>query len=845
MAAFFRNASSRKAREKPLPPKKKATPRTGDPSKTTQYFESSGLVETALFLAFITLVVMICFLGQKPQGPRVILDHPAATRIVAEYPFSYTSEIAMREKISEVRAQVPPVFERTFEPFRQFRETVTDLNSAIAKAQIKQEKRDTGADGGALRETIREAIAKNGATGIDPEAVLALIEQTTPRQRSELFSDALEILRELYEEGIFGNQTTQASGGRVAVIQLADEEGRDQLPEARSLDESLVALRVRINALSGDADTARALFNVFKEGVQPNLVYSAAATRAATQRAIDRIEPVVFEFDEGDTLINPGSVVRPVDIERIEAYREAGEARGRKALLLDPLFLERCLLTLLLLVAIYIYVKQGLREIHKRNHSLAIAAVSILLNLLVIRLIMEVGEVALTNSRGALSMLPFFAPFALAPVLVSVLVGAAPAAVSALIIGVLFGIMQNNSIEFALIAFLSGVVGSFTSANIRKRSKAVRAGLLSGASAAIAGAAIGLFGNLSPTLVGQQTLAALSVGLLTGVVAVGLLPVFEQLFKITTEITLLELTDFNHPLLRRMQVEAPGTYHHSLMVANLSENAAAAIGARPLLCRVCSFFHDIGKLVKPDYFVENQQGGTNPHAEKNPSMSALVIKAHVKEGVELARKHGLPRVIIEVIRQHHGTSLIQFFYHRARQLQKNGGEAAPAQPAKSGDEPRKADQAGRGRQRPPQPPVKVEESTYRYDGPKPAFKESAIIFFADGLEAASRTLPKVTQPAIDEMIDNMFRDRIEDGQLDQCPLTFKELHEIRRSFSRTLLNMLHARVEYPKEEKETEDRRPATEEQPPGRDEADEPQTSGPQTPPGDHGDSNERNQPV
>jgi putative nucleotidyltransferase with HDIG domain len=193
-------------------------------------------------------------------------------------------------------------------------------------------------------------------------------------------------------------------------------------------------------------------------------------------------------------------------------------------------------------------------------------------------------------------------------------------------------------------------------------------------------------------------------------------------------------------------------------------------------------FHDIGKLVKPEYFAENQKGGINPHEEKNPSMSALVIKAHVKEGVEIARKHKLPRVIMDVIRQHHGTGLIQYFYHQAQQEQ-NRQTKLPFH-EKSGKQ---------------QENKKVDESTYRYDGPRPAFKESAIIFFADGVEAASRSLKKVTQPAIEELIDNMFKSRIEDGQLDECPLTFKELHEIRSSFTYTLLNMLHSRVEYPKE----------------------------------------------
>ncbi|HAV12651.1 MAG TPA: hypothetical protein DCX06_04010, partial [Opitutae bacterium] len=196
------------------------------------------------------------------------------------------------------------------------------------------------------------------------------------------------------------------------------------------------------------------------------------------------------------------------------------------------------------------------------------------------------------------------------------------------------------------------------------------------------------------------------------------------------------------------------------------------------------FFHDIGKLVKPEYFTENQRDGINPHDAQNPSMSALVIKAHVKEGVELAHKFKLPRVIVDVIRQHHGTTLIKYFYYQAQQKQKELGETAGSQ--KNGK---------------PQELKKVDESTYRYDGPRPRFKESAIIFFADSVEAASRTLKKVTQPAVEELIDSIFKDRIEDGQLDECPLTFHELALIRRSFTYTVLNMLHARVEYPKAEK--------------------------------------------
>ena len=779
MAALSKTKSSRKPKEKQLPVQKEAG-RGAAQTEASLFFETSGIVESGLFLLFFALVVTLCFLGQKPKGPQVILNHPATSRIVAEFPFEYTSSVLLETKIRAVRAQVPPVFQRTFEPYQAFTTVINDLNSSIARTLIDHEAEGEAVVQAKLQETATSLI-QAAAVEIAPETITRLTIQTSPKERSNLTNDALSVLKALYEDGIYSTINGGSNSPQVTVIQLVDEAGRYNLPAARSLDDALVALRVRIDALSRNKSTARTLFEIFRAGLHPNLLYSATGTMRATERAILEIAPPILQFEEGDTLIEPGAIITASDIECLSAYREAALIYGGDSLVFNQLFLERVTLTLLLLLAVLIYVKQGLRDIHKRNRAIAITAVSILLNLLIVRLIMEIGEVASLNNRPSLSMLPYIAPYALAPMIVAVLVGTAPAVISALIIAVLFGIIQDNSVEFLLIALISGVVGSFVSANIRKRAMLVRAGLLAGATAAVAGAFLGLLGNLSFGLVGQQFIIALVVGLLTGILAVGLLPIFEQIFNITTEITLLELTDFNHPLLRRMQMEAPGTYHHSLMVANLSENAAAAIGASPLLCRACCFYHDIGKLVKPEYFVENQKGGINPHAQKAPSMSALVIKAHVKEGVELARKYQLPRVIMDVIRQHHGTGLIQYFYHQAQQQQNQQTDLPFTEKIKKHDS------------------QKVDESTYRYDGPRPAFKESAIIFFADSVEAASRSLKKVTQPAIEELIDNLFKSRIEDGQLDECPLTFKELHQIRSSFTFTLLNMLHSRVEYPKE----------------------------------------------
>ncbi|MGB0416545.1 MAG: HD family phosphohydrolase [Coraliomargarita sp.] len=780
MAAFFKKSAARKDKAGPVV---KDAGRDADQSAATHYFETSRVVEGGLFFIFSALVIILCYLGQEPKGPQLILKQLAPARVVAEFSFSYESAVLGEESKSAVRAQVPPVFQRTFEPYEKFRDLLGSMSSSYAKTQIDFEEQGEET---VLKEfqTNAEKLVTEAGIQIDLDNLIKFITETPPRERSSLSNDALGVLQSLYQDGVYSNRTTDGSSPEVTLIQLIDEEGRNNLPNARSFDDALVALRVRINALSRGDETARQVFEVFRAGLQVNLVYSQSATNSAIERALSEVALPVLEYKDGDTLIEPGAIITEMDLERMAAYRDAELAQGSDSMLLDPLFLERVIMTAILLIAVYIYIKQGLRDIYKRNRALAITAVAILINLLIIRLVIEIGEIASLNNRPLLSMLPFMAPYALAPILVAVLVGAAPAVLCALIISVCFGITQNNSIELLLIAFLSGVAGSYYSVNIRKRSKLVRAGVFAGITAALAGAAIGLLNGYSFALVGQQAIIALIIGVLTGIAAIGLLPVLEHLFKVTTEITLLELTDFNHPLLRRMQMEAPGTYHHSLMVANLSENAAASIGASPLLCRVCSFFHDIGKLVKPEYFVENQRDGINPHNEKNPSMSALVIKAHVKEGVELAKKFKLPRVIVDVIRQHHGTTLIQYFYYQAQQKQK-GNSKSPI-PDKG-----RTQESG-----------KVDESTYRYDGPRPAFKESAIIFFADSLEAASRSLKKVSQPAIEELIDNIFRDRIADHQLDNCPLTFQELAQIKSSFVYTMLNMLHSRVEYPKEQEE-------------------------------------------
>jgi putative nucleotidyltransferase with HDIG domain len=417
------------------------------------------------------------------------------------------------------------------------------------------------------------------------------------------------------------------------------------------------------------------------------------------------------------------------------------------------------------------------RETFQSNSRLGLLALVVIVNLALVRAVYSLGALEFFARDVAwASILPYVAPSALAPLVVAILIDAGSGIFMALLISLFTGAIYGNRLDVVVVTFLASMVAIFACRDVRRRSRVVRAAGFGGLTVALFALLVGLADQLSVDILLRQMGAGLVSGVFTGIIVVGVLPVLEALFKRTTDITLLELTDFNHPLLRLMQLEAPGTYHHSLVVAQLAENAASAIGANPLLARACALFHDIGKTSKPSYFIENQRDQGNPHDEQSPALSALIIKCHVKDGVDLARKHHLPRAIIDVIQQHHGTSLISYFYQRAKSRSRTG-TASPFAPGLA--------------------PAVVEETTYRYDGPRPQFKESAIISLADGIEAASRNLRRVSPQHLGELIETIFRDRIADGQLDEAPLTFEEIAKIKSSFTFTILNMLHSRVTNP------------------------------------------------
>jgi cyclic-di-AMP phosphodiesterase PgpH len=432
----------------------------------------------------------------------------------------------------------------------------------------------------------------------------------------------------------------------------------------------------------------------------------------------------------------------------------------------------------------------GMQNTCGRNSRVLLVLGSMAGHLVMVRLIMTLADAGTIPE----SFRFLFVPFALAPMLLGVLLGRGVGSFSAVyvsLIGCLF-VPREEVLGFLILSLVSGMTAVLLTQNIRKRVQLLRAGLYVGGVTLLLGLILGrldiasCFGPGAMNhlqVLGSGGAAAFGTAVFTALVISGLLPVFEGLFHLTTDISWLELSDLNHKLLRRMQLEAPGTFHHCLVVAALAEAAAEKIGANAPLCRVCSYFHDVGKLQKPGYFIENQSDGVeNPHDTLTPTMSALIIIAHVKDGVDLAVKHKLNPRIIDVIQEHHGDSLVLYFYRRAQEQKKAELEKVDRKLENAEDLPL------------------VEEKSFRYPGPRPRTRESGIIALADTIESASRTLRKPTPPKIKALVEDLVREKINDGQLDVCPLTLREIAVVKESFANTLRSMLHNRIDYPKED---------------------------------------------
>jgi len=774
-----------------------------------------------LTIFFATALIFICFVGQDPPSLRT-LGEVAPENVYSDRDFKYISDVRRIEAEEWIRSSTPREFAQNFAGEEAFSKAIIRLQDGL----LNIDSLSVDSKEQALLSLVNEMEA-NFKLVVSNEELKWIGKWQNFSEGRDLFSLIMQKLRMLHLRGVVKYPSTdqkfisEANATRViesamlslssdlVILSSVDEglrfllspdEIKTEYPFlARNLDDIKTSLEdggpfpqgglllhdliesadenASFEAQKFRNDLAAKFSNFAQKGLHLRTI-DREATTASQERAIAQMEPSLVSVEEGDIILKMGSKVTEADLEKYSKYLNLTlEDRN--------LLPKRIFITIGTFLFSIIYITLIMPDFWKDTARSGIVSVSILANLGLSRFILELGGTELFGENAFLvGLLPSLLPLAFASMIVMTTVGPRMATLTALMTSIFHATMQNAGIDTFAIGFSSALMGAFFCREVRLRGSALKAGALAGLTAAVMSIGIGLASGSGAFTSINQAGVSLFVGVFTGALVLGAMPLIENVFKVATDATLFELTDFNHPLLRKMQVETPGTYHHSLMVANLSENAAIAVRANPILCRAASLFHDIGKMTQPNYFTENQGDFDNPHDQKNPSMSALIIKSHVKEGIDMAREHKLPKILRDVIRQHHGTTLVKYFYHQAQEKMKQ-------------------ETLGLGEMESDKP----DESTYRYDGPRPRFKESAIIFFADSVEAAARSLPKVTQHSVEELLENIFSDRLEDGQLDECPLTLEEVSKIKRSFVKTTLNMLHTRVEYPTEEKNNGNRR--------------------------------------
>lgn len=427
------------------------------------------------------------------------------------------------------------------------------------------------------------------------------------------------------------------------------------------------------------------------------------------------------------------------------------------------IFSGATIITLLFLLIISLYLKRYEPKVFLSTRKLTLIGVLFILILGLAKII--------TDSPWAISNLPSYAiPTAIASILIAMLIGPRLAIIVTIALSIFVGIIAGDKLNVTTVSFVGGIVGIFFIRGARRRSQILVTGCLVGLANFTAICALELLHGFEYSVLLKEGFWGLINGIGSAVIVTAILPIFEYSFNMVTNISLLELSDLNHPLLREMLLKAPGTYHHSLIVGNLAEAATEAIGKNALLARVGSYFHDIGKTEKAEYFSENQIGlAKKKHDKLSPSISSLIITNHVKDGIDLARKYRLNHTVVDFIEQHHGNSLIYYFYQRA--LEKVEDDQLP------------------------------KEEGFRYPGPKPQTKETAVVLLADSVEAASRALSEPTPSRIKGLVRKIINNKFIDNQLDQCELTLKDLEVIADTFTRILMGIFHSRVEYNATEK--------------------------------------------
>jgi putative nucleotidyltransferase with HDIG domain len=687
---------------------------------------------------------------QRPFKVRLREGDVALKAVYAPYDFVY-SGVLDKQKTQQERQKAINAVKEIYSLNRQA------LDDELAKLDSFFEHT------AALKAQTAKALEEGGQappaklpSGLD----IALSENSTKtflkaEDIGRLTKEIKDVLSSFYSQGILSkadkSRLMDAAQSGIVILDAANQiELVTEIEKVASHDEVIRDIPAEIKRSLSEKRITSAASELLQGLIAPNLAFESNLTESRRQAAADAVSPQYqqVEMKKGQLILAKGQRVTKEHIAQLLKIEESESRIGRVRFLTGTILL---VVLLLFVVTVYLALYEP-RIFHNTSYLALIGVLS--------------SAIIFIARAIIISPLPsYIIPLAGASMLMAVLLNQRLAIFITVLLSIAIGINVENSLNLVITFLFGSLVGIFSIRNITKRWHIIRAGILVGLTNFVCIIAIGLLNNLNPDIFVTDSAWGFINGIICAFIVMGIMPLLEDLFKITTNITLLELSDMNHPLLKQMVLKAPGTYHHSLMVGNLAEAAAETIGANPLLARVGAYYHDVGKIQMAEYFTENQTNAESLHDKLTPSMSRLIITNHVKDGIELGRKYNLKNDILDFIGQHHGTGLVYYFFQKALE--------------------------------------RVEDDTilsqegFRYEGPKPQTKETAIVLLADSVEAASRTLANPTPSRVEELTHRIINNKFIDGQLDECDLTLKDLNKIAAAFARILMGVLHSRVEYP------------------------------------------------
>ena len=669
--------------------------------------EHSPVRKIVLFLLFFILNTALLSMDFLPDKVSLTVGQVSERDVVAPRTVSFVDEPRTRKLENEVLTGVANVYDLDTSAAVTAEDEVSRIFRAVRAVQADK-----------TLKTPEERIArlKVNIAGALLEQTMTVLPLLSPAELEQMEDQARTILRKYLYRGIRNEELENVRKQAVSDV------------EKTGFGESGV----------------QALLGIIQPHLKPNFVLNPRETELRRQAALRKMEPIRITVKSGQIVVRRGEVVTD---EQVQMMMELGLHRQQIGV---ARILGLALYVLLIMGILLISFQRFFPDIFADDRRLLLIGLVILLTLII-------GRVGHFYSD-------FVTPIAVGPLLIAILVTPETALMISTTMALLFGLITEQNARVFSFVLLGSFAGVYSVAKFNQGYSLARAGLWVSVANVATIVTTGMIEEIGFRQILSESLMGAVGGIAAAILAIGVLPYLEQAFRITTSEKLLNLARPNHPLLQRLLLEAPGTYYHSILVGNLAETAADQIGADPILSRVGAYYHDVGKIQRPYFFVENQANMENPHTKLSPSLSTMIITSHIRDGLEFCREYKLPEVIADIVGQHHGTSLVSYFYKQAAE-----GEHGEC----------------------------IIEEDFRYDGPKPQSREAALIMLADGCEAAVRAIGKPNMNRIENTVRRIINERLKDGQLNECDLTLRDLNIIGDIFIRVLCSTCHSRIEYP------------------------------------------------